>query len=232
MMKFWCSARMPVLLRYLFCALQGKLYKVQVQLLELQKLYKKELEECHSNIELTKLLLQTHKDERRVRIRAQKQTQGGSGDDEDPDEEDDEDDWDPETRIAHFEAELALKFFNDRKELLERIITNIQEALDDKGFTTPAIPRPALLPERQPSYTRLHRKDNDKGQGNPLSSSSSFLPNPAAHNDSLTSSSASAGAPSTAQPTMMRISELQESEALQRKSTSGLRTEEKEEMER
>lgn len=153
---------------------------------------------------------------------------------------DEEEELDPETRLAHFEAELVLKFFNDRRELLERIITNLQEVIDGKNFTT-ATAKPQV--DLQPLHNRIQRKDAD-GKTQISSNSFSFTMAiladtaassavtskecpPAIQIDSATNSSTMS---QTSVPHLTRISELQESEVLN--SDSALQKNEDKENER
>lgn len=112
-------------------------------------MYKKELDECISNIELASILQQ---DESRA-VQRQKQREmnpidvSGSFElknEENGAEEEEEEEEETEKKSNLSETDLALKILNDRKLILAQIITNLQEVIDTKDILTVAM---ASIPE-------------------------------------------------------------------------------------
>ncbi len=198
-------------------------------------MYRKELDQCLSNIALTNVIRQADEAglkkrtteeaaaEALVEAEAESETTASEVSeaevDDDEEEGADEDDGADDEEFAPAtvnETELALRFFNDRKELLERIVANLQEVLDSKDLMTPLV-------ERQPSFKRLAdlkaAKDAEASASGPGAAAAPPLRTPPqtplpplpAHAKARTS-----GGP----PALVRVSEMMESEAIQKNDSS------------
>ncbi|ELR23964.1 RhoGEF domain containing protein, partial [Acanthamoeba castellanii str. Neff] len=214
---------------------QSALYKVQTQIRELQSMYRKELDQCLSNIALTNVIRQADEAglkkrtteeaaaEALVEAEAESETTASEvseaeADDDEEDGADDDDGADDEefATATVNETELAMRFFNDRKELLERIVANLQEILDSKDLMTPSV-------ERQPSFKRLADlkaiKDSEASASASGAAAGPSLRTPP--QTPLPPLPAHAKARmSCGQPALVRVSELMESEAIQKNDSS------------
>jgi hypothetical protein len=220
---------------------------MQTKIRELQGMYRKELDQCLSNIALTNVIRQADEAGLKKRtneeaaaealIEAEAESEAntmsetsefdveheGEEDEEDvPDDDEVLDDNDFAGGTVN-EAELALRFFNDRKELLERIVANLQELLDAKDTLTPSPAKPSMAPQRQQSSKQLTFKSTESVEPHPLPSRPPQTPLPPLPPHALNRAAAAAAAGPTASTGLVRVSELMESEANQKNSDPSLK---------